>query len=119
METEEDNVRLLRFPAAPGDGRGGEILGLPGRTWLLPLAGLLGTICLLTVFAWTPWSAALPLAGSSAFTAYFFHGRPPRFLEDWCATRLLGPHAELSPRQARAARRDFHPLLRGLPGQKP
>lgn len=112
MHPEDDQVRLLRLPAAPGDGRGGEVLGLPGRSWLIPLAGLVASIFLLAAFGWPPWAAALPLAGTSAFTGFFFHRRPPRFLEDWCSTRLLGPHAEVAPERRRAARRAFHPLQR-------
>jgi len=118
MVPEDEHARLLRFPAAPGDGRGGEILGLPGRIWLLPLAGLLATLFALTVGGWTPLPALLPLGSTALFTWYFFHQRPPRFLEDWCASRLLGPHAELRPARQRASRRDFHPLRRHSPASR-
>ncbi|MBS0658178.1 MAG: hypothetical protein JSR82_08025 [Verrucomicrobia bacterium] len=116
---EDDQVRLLRFPAAPGDGRGGEILGLPGRIWMLPLAGLLLTLFLLTVGGWSPPAAAVPFGATGLFTWFFFHQRPPRFLEDWWSSRLLGPHAELSAARVRAARRDFHPYRRGSADSRP
>lgn len=113
MSAEDENVRLLRIPAAPGDGRGGEVLGLPGKSWLLPLAGLVLTLFLLAAAAVPPLVAAAPVVLVSGFTAFFFYQRPPRFLQDWFATRLLGRHAECRPARARASRRAFHPLRRG------
>ena len=102
--------QLMRFPAAPGTGRGGEILRLPGHTWLIPLGGLVLTLFLLTISGSAPFKAFVPFALSSVFTWFFFYERPPRFLGDWLTSRVRGSHAELVTPRRRAAMRRLHPL---------
>ena len=102
--------QLVRIAAAPGTGRGGEILRLPGRTWLIPLGGLVLTLFLMTVSKSSPFKAFAPFILSSVFTWFFFYDRPPRFLGDWLTSRVRGRHAELVTPRRRAAMRRLHPL---------
>lgn len=110
MALPEKEAELLRFAAAPGDGRGARIFNLPGRVWMIPILGLALSLFFLAVVGAPPLKAMMPFFGSCWFSWFFFYQRPPRFLVDWATTRISGRHAELRPLRRRAAMRALHPL---------
>jgi hypothetical protein len=93
------------------EAKGSGLFGLDGESFVIPLGGLIVTI----VFVAGALSreegvisiltALLPFGLTLGFSYFFFHNRPPRFMEDWIDGLFIGRAVNIAPR-----RRLKHPI---------
>lgn len=87
------------------EGEKGEVMGLVGRQFLIPLTGLLMSAGLAVISTFTSFAppvvrfsvAALPLVVTVTWVLLFVIGKPPHYARDTFQQLLDGPHIGTKP----------------------